>query len=180
MVGGLIAGLVLGGINLYNQKQRENIAQKLYTAQKLISEGKVKEVKSLDIPPPSAGLVELKLGDYFAGKKEWDKALTHFRKAQEIFKNNNSVLYYFCAEKVAYILYLKGDYKKSLETLNGLGENIPNYCEVELLKAQNYASLSLYKKMEEILKRIEKVCSDKEIRLTAQYLMAKYGKKETK
>jgi len=67
-----------------------------------------------------------------------------------------------------------------LETLNGLGENIPNYCEVELLKAQNYASLSLYKKMEEILKRIEKVCSDKEIRLTAQYLMAKYGKKETK
>jgi len=180
LVGGLIAGLVLGGINLYNQKQRENIAQKLYTAQKLISEGKVKEVKSLDIPPPSAGLVELKLGDYFAGKKEWDKALTHFRKAQEIFKNNNSVLYYFCTEKVAYILYLKGDYKKSLETLNGLGENIPNYCEVEILKAQNYASLSLYKKMEEILKRIEKVCSDKEIRLTAQYLMAKYGKKETK
>ncbi|RTZ69331.1 MAG: hypothetical protein DSZ30_02755, partial [Aquificaceae bacterium] len=74
MVGGLIAGLVLGGINLYNQKQREDIAQKLYTAQKLISEGKVKEVESLDIPPPSAGLVELKLGDYFAGKKEWDKA----------------------------------------------------------------------------------------------------------
>jgi len=177
LVGGLIAGLVLGGINLYNQKQKESIAQKLYIAEKLISEGKLNEVESLEIPPPSAGLVELKLGDYFAGKKEWDKALIHLRKAQEILKNSNSVLYYFCAEKVAYILYLKGDYKKSLETLKGLGENIPNYCEVELLKAQNYASLSLYDKMEDILKRIEKVCSDKEIKLTAQYLMAIYNKR---
>ncbi len=180
LMGGLIAGLVLGGINLYKQKQRESIAQKLYTAQKLISEGKVKEVESLDVPPPSAGLVELKLGDYFAGKKEWDKALIHFRKAQEIFKNNNSVLYYFCAEKVAYILYLKGDYEKSLETLKGLGENIPNYCEVELLKAQNYASLSEFEEMENILRKIEEVCPNGDIKLTAQYLMAKYGKKETK
>jgi len=67
-----------------------------------------------------------------------------------------------------------------LETLKALGENIPNYCEVKLLEAQNYAALSRYAQMEKILKRLEEVCDDAEVKLTAQYLMAKYKKEETK
>jgi len=180
LTGGLIAGIFLGAFNLYQQKRIEEIAQKLYTADKLISEGKIKEVESLDIPPPSVGYVYLKLGDYFVSQKDLNKSLGYFQRAEKIFKNNGSVLYYFSAEKVAYILYLKGEYEKSLETLKALGENIPNYCEVKLLEAQNYAALSRYAQMEKILKRLEEVCDDAEVKLTAQYLMAKYKKEETK
>ena len=42
LTGGLIAGIFLGAFNLYQQKRIEEIAQKLYTADKLISEGKIK------------------------------------------------------------------------------------------------------------------------------------------
>jgi tetratricopeptide (TPR) repeat protein len=180
LIGGLLAGLILGAFNLYQQKRIEEIAQKLYIADKLIAEGKIKEVESLDIPPPSVGYVYLKLGDYFASQKELDKSLEYFQRAVKIFKDNGSVLYYFSTEKVGYLLYLKGEYEKSLKTLKGLGEDIPNYCEVKLLEAQNYAALSRYQKMEQILKRLVEVCNDREIKLTAQYLMAKYKKEETK
>ena len=184
LAGGILAGLVVGGYRLYKNHQREAIAQKLHLAEKLLFQNKTAEVEKMvsQIPPPAVGYVHLRLGDYYSFHKEWDKALDHFMEASKIFRNVDKPLYYFSVERSGYILYRKGEYKKSLSLLEDLPESIPNFCEVALLKAEDYAALGDYQKVQSIANRIVQSCPDANIRTTATYLLYKYkmGKAELK
>jgi len=184
LAGGILAGLLIGGFKAYENHKRETIASKLHLAEKLLTENKTAEAEKLvsEIPPPSVGYLHLRLGDFYADQNRLNKALTHFGEAAKIFQEVDKPLYYFSVERSGYILYRKGEYEKSLSLLQGLPENIPNFCEVELIKAEDYAALGEYRKLSDTLQKVLDRCSDKTTRLTAEYLINKYlkGKGELK
>lgn len=180
LFGGIIAGALIGGYKLYKEHQKEEIAKKLYLSEQYLNKNEPSKVESLipEIPPPSVGYVHLRLGDYYASHKELDKALKHFEEAAKTFQKVDEPLYSFSVERSAYILYQKGEYQKSLNLLETLPENIPNFCEVELLKAQNYAALNQKDKLEQTANRVIQSCPQPSIKLAAEYLLVKYELKK--
>ncbi len=183
LFGGILAGLLLGGYKAYEQHRKEEIAEKLYLAEELLYKNQTAEAEKLasEIPPPAVGYLYLRLGDYYASRRKLDKAFAEFKNAAEVFNSTDKPLHYFSLERAAYILYRKGDYKKSLQLLDSLLDDIPNFCEVQLLKAENYAALGDYTRLTEIANRIVQSCPDKTIRMTVDYLVYKYrGKGEIK
>ena len=183
LAGGILAGLAIGGYQLYKNHQRETVAQKLHLAERWLSQNQTDRVEKLipETPPPAVGYIHLRLGDYYASQQMWDKALHHFSEASKVFREADKPLHYFSVERSGYILYRKGEYRKSLSLLEGLPEDIPNFCEVELLKAQDYAALGDYQRVQSIANRLLQSCPDGNIRLTATYLLYKYkGEGETK
>jgi len=182
LIGGIFAGLAIGGYKLYQEQKREEIAQKLYFADKYIEENQPEKVEKLipEIPPPSVGYVHLRLGDYYASHKDLNQALEHFKEASKVFENTDKYLYYFSIERSAYILYRQKKYNQALELLNNLPEDIPNFCEVELLKAQNYAALNKREEMKKAVDRVLQSCPQPTIKLAAEYLLIKYKESNNK
>ena len=180
LFGGIIAGAAIGGYKLYKEHQKEEIATKLYLSEEYLNKNEPQKVERLipEIPPPSVGYVHLRLGDYYATHKELNKALKHFEEAAKVFRNVDKPLYSFSIERSAYILYQKGEYKKSLNLLNTLPEDIPNFCEVELLKAQNYAALNQKEKFEKTANRVIQSCPQLTVKLAVEYLMVKFNLKK--
>ena len=172
LVGGAFAGLIFGGIKVYKDHQREEIAQKLYQAELYLQKNETPKVERLynEIPNPSRGYLALKLGDWYFNKN-LQKSEKYYREAASIFKGVDKPLSYFATEKLAYALRLERKYGESLKVLESLPEDIPNFCEVELLKGENYIDLKQYQKAVEVLTRILQSCEDKNITLTAEYLL---------
>ena len=173
LIGGAIAGLIFGGYKLYKEKQREEIAQKLYTAEKLLNQNKTSEVEKLlkEIPAPSKAYILLKLGDYYFAKENYEKALKSFQDAANSVRETDTALYYLSAEKVAYALYRLGEFEKSLKVLSKFPEDAPDFCDIELLRAENYIGLKEFERAKGELNRIVETCPYKELKLTAKYLL---------
>lgn len=175
LVGGAVAGLIFGAYKLYHEKKREEIALKLYTAERLLNQNKTSEVEKLlkDIPNPSKAYILLKLGDYYFSKGSNEKALKSFQEAANSLRNTDKALYYLSEEKAAYILYELGEYEKSLKVLSMFPEDAPDFCDIELLRAENYIGLKEFEKAKGELNRIVETCPYKELKMTAKYLLYK-------
>ena len=183
LIGGVLAGLIVGGYQAYREHQKEEIAKKLFLAEEFLYKNQTSKAERLisKIPPPSVGYLYLRLGDYYASHSNLGKAYRNFEKAAAVFNSIDKPLYFFSVEKMGYILYRKGEYKKSLQLLERLPDDIPNFCEVQLLKAENYAALGDYPHLTKIANRIVQRCPDKTIQMTINYLVYKYrGKGEIK
>jgi tetratricopeptide (TPR) repeat protein len=179
LLGGALAGLLFGAFKAYKNLKREEIAQKLYRAELYLQQNNTQKAEELykEIPEPSKGYIALKLGDWYFDKN-LQKSEKYFREAASIFKEVDKPLSYFATEKLAFVYRKEGNYQKSLEVLEKLPDDIPNFCEVELLKAEDYLDLNQYQKGYEILTRILQSCNDKNITLTAEYLLKQKPKKE--
>jgi len=180
LIGGVIAGLLFGGYKLYKEKEREDIASKLYTAERFLNRNKTSEVEKLlkGIPEPSKAYILLELGDYQLSKGQKEAALESFKRAAENLKERDKALYYLAEEKVAYLLYAVGKYRESLRVLARFPEDAPDFCALELLKAENYIGLKEFEKAKGELGRIAETCPDRDLKLTAKYLLYRLNKAE--
>jgi len=173
LLGAVVAGFVIGAYQLYLENKREELGKKLYEIETLIRKGKVKEAEKLtaSLPAPSAAYGHLALGDYLAEHNDTDGAIGHFSKAAAALKDTDEALAYYALEREGYLLYLKGDYQKSLGVLSKIPEDAPNGCSVKLVKAQDYLALGQKDRARDLLTDLVQNCPDKELSLTAQYLL---------
>jgi len=173
LVGGIIAGIILGAFKAYEHHKEEEIAKKLFLVEDYLSKNETQKAEKLlkEIPPPAVGYAALRLGDYYASANRTEKALSLFVEAAEALHDVDKPLYYFTLEREGYLLYLKGEYEKSLQLLEKLPEDIPNFCEVSLIKAQDYIALGKGQRAYDELNRVLNGCPDKESQLTAKYLL---------
>ena len=175
-VGAILAGLAVGIYQTYENNKRETIASQLYKVQYALSQGRVEEAQKLvrEINEPSSrAYAEILIGDYLYGKEKLKEASQWFDKASNDLTSSgvDPALDYLTKEKEAYILYLEGEYKKSLRILETIPKDAPNRWNVELLKAQNLLKLGQKEKAKVLLEDIAKSCPIGDIVLAAKYLL---------
>ena len=175
ILGGVVAGAIIAVYNQYQNSKREEIGLKLYEGQKALYQNKTAEVEKVvkEVPPPSRAYLELLLGDHYYQKLQWDKALTQFSSVRSDIKETDRGLGDLTLEKEAYILYLKGDYRKALDLLKEIDETAPNFCSAELLKAQILVKLHDTETAKGILERVLESCRESNIQITAKWLLTK-------
>ncbi len=173
LAGGIIAGIILGAYKAYENHKREEIAKKLYLVEEYISKNETQKAEKLlkEIPPPAVGYAALRLGDHYASLNRTEKAIPLFEEAAKALHDVDKPLYYFSLEREGYLLYRRGEYRKSLSVLGKLPDDIPNFCEVSLIKAQDYIALGEGQRAYDTLNRVLNSCPDKESQLAAKYLL---------
>ncbi len=182
ILGGIVAGGIIAVFNQYQSSKRNKIGLKLYEGQKALLNNNTLEVDKLikETPKPSRSFLELLLGDKFFSQKKFDKSERYFEKGREDIEDKDRNLNFLILEKEAYIDYLQGKYKKSLDLLNRIDENAPNFCSFNLLKAEIYISLKDFEKAKDLISRLLNACTDSNTRLTAKWLLIKIKEQKEK
>jgi len=173
LIGGVLAGVLIGAFQLYREKQREEIGAKLYEIEKLLSRGEVKKAERLteELPSPSKAYGYLAVGDLLASKGETEKAVPHFGKAAAVLSEGDEVLSYYSLEKKAHLLYRSGRYSDAERVLSQIPEDAPNGCSVKLLKAEVKLKLGKTEEAKKLLEELAGGCPDAELALAARYLL---------
>jgi tetratricopeptide (TPR) repeat protein len=174
LLGAVVAGFIIAAYQLYENKKREEIAEKLYKVELLIRKGDTAKAEKLlkEVPQPSASYGYLLLGDYYAEKGNPERAIANYKNAERGLKERDKTLYFYTVEKVGYLLYKRGEYKKSLGVLSSIPSNTPNSCSVNLLIAEDYTALGQKDKAKPILENLATNCMDPDISYTAKYILA--------
>lgn len=182
ILGGIVAGGIIAVFNQYQSSKRNKIGLKLYEGQKALLNNNTLEVDKLikETPKPSRSFLELLLGDKFFSQKKFDKSERYFEKGREDIEDKDRNLNFLILEKEAYIDYLQGKYKKSLDLLNRIDENAPNFCSFNLLKAEIYISLKDFEKAKDLISRLLNACTDSNTQLTAKWLLIKIKEQKEK
>jgi predicted negative regulator of RcsB-dependent stress response len=178
LIGAVVAGFIIGSYQLYKQKKREELGEKLYKFERLLYSGKVADAEKLakTLPDPTASYCYLALGDYFYNHNSTERAIESFKTAAKDLRDNDKALYYYAVEKLAYLLYLGGEYKRSLAELSAIPDDAPDRCSANLLRAEDYLALGEKKNAKILLDELSGNCPDKDISLTAQYLLTLHFK----
>ena len=182
ILGGIVAGGIIAVFNQYQSSKRNKIGLKLYEGQKALLNNNTLEVDKLikETPKPSRSFLELLLGDKFFSQKKFDKSERYFEKGREDIEDKDRNLNFLILEKEAYIDYLQGKYKKSLDLLNRIDENAPNFCSFNLLKAEIYISLKDFEKAKDLISRLLNACTDSNTQLTVKWLLIKIKEQKEK
>jgi len=181
LIGSVFALAVLGGIlwgiyENYQNKKQEEISSLLSNLEKEILAGKVVDERAIrQLPLPSRNYILILLGDYYFSQGDYKKAIKVYEEVVNSIKKYDEALYYLALEKLAYLYYVEGNYKKSLSLLQKVNFNeAPNKWHLKLLYAQNLIKLGEDKnRAKAILNEIITQCPISSIVITAYMYLSK-------
>jgi len=175
LAGAALAGLLIGGVNLYKERQRERVAQKLFEVETLLAQNKTKEALKLvkELNPPSRAYGELLLGDRFFESDRFESSAKLFEGASEDLSKVDRPLSFYSLEKGAYALFKGERFDEALGLLEEIPPGAPNFCYALFLKARIYAKKGELQRAKESLEQVATGCTQPQLVSAARYLLVK-------